>query len=141
MTNYNFPKLNDLVKTRNGRVICFLISAFLMVLSLRTTLKAINKTSSGPTANEANQYLHYFEKIDLNKAKFKSICRLNGIGRSKAAAIIQYRKKHKLTKLSQLIKIRGISRKIAISIAEEVTLINDLSNVSGPVNGNKKKTH
>ena len=79
------------------------------------------------------------EKIDLNTAGIGSICRLRRIGQAKAQAIIDYRKTCKLARLSDLVKIKGISYKLAKSLTPYLTLIDDLKPKPSKSGGSKSR--
>lgn len=49
--------------------------------------------------------------IDLNRAGVTELCRLPGIGPKRAEAIVEMRRKKPFTRISQLLRIRGIGRK------------------------------
>jgi competence protein ComEA len=49
--------------------------------------------------------------IDVNTASEQQLEQLPGIGHKKAAAIIELRKKKPLTRLTQLMQVRGIGKK------------------------------
>lgn len=49
--------------------------------------------------------------VDLNNATQKELTSLKGIGKSKAEAIIEYRKKHCFKSLDEVVKVNGIGKK------------------------------
>jgi competence ComEA-like helix-hairpin-helix protein len=49
--------------------------------------------------------------IDLNHAGVTELCRLPGIGPKRAEAIVEMRRKKPFTRISQLLRVRGIGRK------------------------------
>ena len=49
--------------------------------------------------------------VELNTADISSLCALPGIGPKKAKAIIEYRNKKPFTRVSQLVRVKGIGRK------------------------------
>ena len=49
--------------------------------------------------------------VELNTADVSSLCALPGIGPKKAKAIIEYRNKKPFTRVSQLVRVKGIGRK------------------------------
>ena len=51
------------------------------------------------------------ERLDLNKATLEDFCRLPGIGKKKAHAILIYREKRPFTRVSQLLLVDGIGPK------------------------------
>ena len=71
-----------------------------------------------------------FAKIDINKASIEQLDSLKGIGHSKAAAIIEYRKQHPFTKIEEIMKVKGIGKKLFEKIKNEVEIGG--KNVSDP---------
>ena len=63
-----------------------------------------------------------FAKIDINKANIEQLHSLKGIGHSKAAAIIEYRKQHPFTKIEDIMKVKGIGKKLFEKIKEEIEI-------------------
>jgi len=63
-----------------------------------------------------------FAKIDINKASIEQLDSLKGIGHSKAAAIIEYRKQHPFTKIEDIMKVKGIGKKLFEKIKEEIKI-------------------
>ena len=61
-----------------------------------------------------------FAKIDINKASIEQLDSLKGIGHSKAVAIIEYRKQHPFTKIEDIMKVKGIGKKLFEKIKEEI---------------------
>lgn len=49
--------------------------------------------------------------VDLNNATQKELTSLKGIGKSKAEAIIEYRKKHCFNSVDEVVKVKGIGKK------------------------------
>lgn len=50
-------------------------------------------------------------RLDLNHASVAQLCELPGIGQKRATAIVDRRKKHPFTRISQLLEVKGIGRK------------------------------
>ena len=61
-----------------------------------------------------------FAKIDLNTATVEQLHTLKGIGHKKALAILEYRKKHKFTKIEDIMKVKGIGKKLFEKIKSEI---------------------
>jgi len=61
-----------------------------------------------------------FAKVNINNATIKELDSLNGIGHKKAAAIIEFRKKHPFKKIEDIIKIKGIGKKTFEKIKDEI---------------------
>lgn len=51
-------------------------------------------------------------QVDINHAKTKELMALHGIGKKKARAIVRYRKKHCFEEPRDIIKVKGIGKKI-----------------------------
>ena len=68
-----------------------------------------------------------FAKIDINKASIEQLDSLKGIGHSKAAAIIEYRKQHPFTKIEDIMKVKGIGKKLFEKMKDEIE-VEDVSN-------------
>ncbi len=49
--------------------------------------------------------------LDLNRATIDELCTLPGIGRKRAQTIVDYRKRRPFTRLTQLLRVRGIGKK------------------------------
>lgn len=61
--------------------------------------------------------------VNINTADVQELCRLNGIGESKAQAIVDYRTNNGLfTYKEELTKVSGIGEKLYASIAEQIVL-------------------
>ncbi len=65
-----------------------------------------------------------FAKTDINTASIKELITLNGIGITKAKAIMKYRKKHKFTKIEDILKVKGIGKKTFEKIKSDICLDN-----------------
>ena len=63
-----------------------------------------------------------FAKIDINIANMEQLHSLKGIGHSKAVAIIEYRKQHPFTKIEDIMKVKGIGKKLFEKIKEEIEI-------------------
>ena len=61
-----------------------------------------------------------FGAININTATMKELHILSGIGHKKALAIIKYREKHKFEKIEDIMKVKGIGKKLFEKIKDEI---------------------
>ena len=66
--------------------------------------------------------LTLFAKVDINSANIKELLSIKGIGYKKAAAIIEYRKTHKFTKIEDIMKVKGIGKKLFEKIKDQIEI-------------------
>jgi len=64
--------------------------------------------------------VNLFAKIDINTANMEQLHSLKGIGHSKSVAIMEYRKQHPFTKIEDIMKVKGIGKKLFEKIKEEI---------------------
>ena len=67
-------------------------------------------------------FVALFAKIDINNASIKELQSLDGIGYTKAKAIIEYRKKHKFKKIDEILNVKGIGKKTFEKIKEKISI-------------------
>jgi len=65
-------------------------------------------------------FVTLFAKIDLNTATAKELETLKGIGYKKALAIIEYRKNHKFTEIKDIIKVKGVGKRLFEKIKDKI---------------------
>jgi competence protein ComEA len=65
-------------------------------------------------------FISLFAKIDLNTATMEQLYTLKGIGHKKAVAILEYRKEHNFTKIEDIMKVKGIGKKMFEKIKSEI---------------------
>ena len=63
-----------------------------------------------------------FAKVNINTASIKKLESIKGIGTKKAAAIIKYRKTHKFKNIKDIMKVKGIRKKMFEKIKEEISV-------------------
>jgi competence protein ComEA len=61
-------------------------------------------------------------KININEASVNELANLNGIGKSKAEAIVEYRKKTRFKSIEEIMNVDGIGENIFASIKENITV-------------------
>jgi competence ComEA-like helix-hairpin-helix protein len=61
-------------------------------------------------------------KLDLNLATLQQLCTLPGIGAKKAKAIIAYREKRPFSRITQLVRVKGIGPKTVRRLKERLTV-------------------
>ena len=64
-------------------------------------------------------FISLFAKVDLNTATIEQLHTLKGIGDKKAVAIVEYRKEHNFTKIEDIMKVKGIGKKMFEKIKSE----------------------
>ncbi len=63
-----------------------------------------------------------FASVDINNASLKQLTTLKGIGKKKAEAIINFRKSHCFRSVDELIKVKGIGKKILEKNRSEIEI-------------------
>ena len=63
-----------------------------------------------------------FAKIDINQATMEQLHSLKGIGHTKAVAIMEYRKQHPFTKIEDIMKVKGIGKKLFEKLKDEISV-------------------
>jgi len=61
-----------------------------------------------------------FAKIYLKTATMEKITKRKGYGQKKALAIIKYRKEYNFTKIEDIMKVKGIGKKLFEKIRDEI---------------------
>ena len=69
--------------------------------------------------------LALFANVNINTANLKELSHLKGIGKTKAMAIIEYRKKHPFTKIEDILKVKGIGKKTFERIKSDICVKDD----------------
>ena len=65
-------------------------------------------------------FVTLFAKIDLNTATAKELETLKGIGHKKALAIIEYRKNHKFIEVKDIVKVKGVGKRLFEKIKDKI---------------------
>ena len=67
-------------------------------------------------------FVSLFAKIDINKATMNELHSLKGIGHKKAVAIMEYRTQHPFTKIEDIMKVKGIGKKLFEKIKDKIEI-------------------
>ncbi|RDU61223.1 helix-hairpin-helix domain-containing protein [Helicobacter sp. MIT 14-3879] len=73
-----------------------------------------------------------FAAVNINTAGQKELMTLNGIGETKAKAIIAYRTKTRFKKIEDIMQVNGIGQGIFDKIKNDITVGNVLQNKPQP---------
>ena len=65
-----------------------------------------------------------FAAVNINTASQKELMTLNGIGESKAKAIIEYRTKTRFKKIEDIMQVKGIGQAIFDKIKKDIVVTN-----------------
>lgn len=79
-----------------------------------------NKDST--TEDSSNSSSSTDKVININTANEQELCKLTGIGTTKAKAIIEYRKKEKFSKPEDITKVSGIGKKTFEKIKDQISV-------------------
>jgi competence protein ComEA len=74
-------------------------------------------------------------KLDINKATVKQLMTVKGIGQAKAKAIVKFIEKEKVKAMDNLLKVKGVGKKVLKSIEEKF----EVKSKSKPPKKSKKK--
>ena len=85
--------------------------------------KGVNNVENDACIEENNEVVNDNSKVSINKASIEELMTLEGIGESKAKAIIDYREKNgEFTTIEDLLKVNGIGESLFAKIKENITL-------------------
>lgn len=86
-------------------------------------VKGVNDINNDACIEESNKEYNTNSKVSINTATLEELMSLDGIGESKAKAIIEYREKNGEFKvLEDLLKVNGIGEGLFAKIKENITL-------------------
>ena len=82
---------------------------------------SVTSTTAGTTHEITQEYNSGL--ININTATASQLTTLNGIGETKAAAIVEYRRQHgRFTSVDELLNVRGIGEKTLANIRGQITV-------------------
>lgn len=78
---------------------------------------------AAPEKSKIQQSQKQMKRVNLNTASLKQLVSLPGVGKKKAAAIIEYRKNNgKFKQIEDVIKVKGIGQKMLDKFKNQLTL-------------------
>lgn len=93
----------------------------LFIIVMIPSAYAVNKPNDVNAVSTVNAKLK--QMINVNKADIKALAQLKGIGDKKAKAIVLYRQKNgKFKTVNDLLKIKGIGKKVLVDNKERLTI-------------------
>jgi competence ComEA-like helix-hairpin-helix protein len=75
-----------------------------------------------PPAGQSRSVSGLEGRVDLNKATLQELCTLPGIGPKRAKAIIDQREKRPFSRITQLLKIKGIGHRTLKRLKGRITV-------------------
>lgn len=121
-------RLKDLIDKAGGLTKDADSSKINLAIKLKDEMKIhiykINEENKNDTIKLDDQNTSNLENkfININTANEDDLCKLEGIGPSKAKMIIEYRKKNKFNKIDDITKVSGIGKKTFEKIKDKITV-------------------
>lgn len=121
-------RLKDLIDKAGGLTKDADSSKINLAIKLKDEMKIhiykINEENKNDTIKLDDQNTSNLENkfININTADEDELCKLEGIGPSKAKMIIEYRKKNKFNKIDDITKVSGIGKKTFEKIKDKITV-------------------
>lgn len=123
-------RVNDAIKAAGGLTNNADKSKINLATKLKDEMKiyiykigeAKNNSNANSMDDNTNSNLNNAKLININTASKDELCKLNGIGESKAKLIIEYREKKKFTKIEDITKVSGIGKKTFEKIKNDITV-------------------
>ncbi len=85
------------------------IAALFAFLTINPAIAEVKQAGT----TQSNETVASIQKININTADAKALTTLKGIGKDRAAKIIEYREKHgPFEKIEDIMKVKGIGKKI-----------------------------
>ena len=126
----NGDRVNDVIQAAGGLTDNADKSKINLAIKLKDEMKIYiykigeekNNSDEKSIGDNTNPNLNNTKLININTASKDELCKLNGIGESKAKLIIEYREKKKFTKIEDIIKVSGIGKKTFEKIKHNITV-------------------
>ncbi len=103
-------------------VIIYTVDEILEMRKSDTKVKIVDKECMCPKIDNVACIKNNIGLININTASLEELQKLAGIGKSKAEAIIEYRKKNKFKSIEELMNVDGIGENLFASIKENITV-------------------
>ena len=126
----NGDRVNDVIQAAGGLTDNADKSKINLAIKLKDEMKIYiykigeekNNSDEKSIGDNTNPNSNNTKLININTASKDELCKLNGIGESKAKLIIEYREKKKFTKIEDIIKVSGIGKKTFEKIKHNITV-------------------
>ena len=122
---FNGDRIDDAIRAAGGLTVDADKSKINLAIKLTDEMKIhIYKKGEShvESINSLNNSTSNNKLVNINTANKEELCKLPGIGENKAKLIIEYREKHKFTKIEDITKVSGIGKKIFEKIKNEITV-------------------
>lgn len=122
---FNGDRIDDAIRAAGGLTADADKSKINLAIKLTDEMKIhIYKKgeSHAESINNLNNSNSNNKLVNINTASIEELCKLPGIGENKAKLIVEYREKHKFTKIEDITKVSGIGKKTFEKIKNEITV-------------------
>ena len=122
---FNGDRIDDAIRAAGGLTVDADKSKINLAIKLTDEMKIhIYKKgeSHSESINSLNNSNSNNKLVNINTASKEEVCKLLGIGENKAKLIIEYREKHKFTKIEDITKVSGIGKKTFEKIKNDITV-------------------
>lgn len=125
----NTDRIKDLIEKAGGLTKDADKSKINLAVKLKDEMKVhiykigeIINNKDSTTEDSSNSSSSTDKVININTANEQELCKLTGIGTTKAKAIIEYRKKEKFSKPEDITKVLGIGKKTFEKIKDQISV-------------------